>query len=92
MAEPKRIMAKNVNFHIGVTSLGSKLSLQATKNNELEVTVYGVKATSKTTGRTVLIPFSNITGIELVPEDGAVQKTVINAPPRNLVSAKPGVS
>ena len=85
MADKTKMLAKNVNFQVGVTSLGSKLSLQASKNNELEVTAYGVKATSHTTGRVVLIPYSNITGIELIPEPGTVvAKPAINAPPRNL--------
>lgn len=63
-----KLLAKNVNFINGVPSLGSKLSLQAKHGNTLEVTQFGVIATSKGTGRSVLIPFSNISGVDLVTE------------------------
>lgn len=59
-------LAKSVNFHIGVTALGSALSLRASPYNELEVTPMGVIAHSKKSNRTVLIPYSNITGVELI--------------------------
>ena len=64
----KPILAKNVNFVNGVTALGSKLSLQASKSNTLEVTPLGLKATSQSSGRVILVPFTNISGMELYPE------------------------
>lgn len=59
-------LAKSVNFHIGVTALGSALSLRANATVQLEVTPNGVIAYSSKHKRTVLVPYSNITGVELI--------------------------
>lgn len=79
----KKKMAKSVNFVNGVTQLGSRLSLQAGRHNTLEVTALGIKATSTSTERCVLIPWNNISGIELY-YDGPRKAVVIEAPPKNV--------
>ena len=64
MSKP-RMLAKNVQLHVGVPMLASKLSVQASKSNELEVTEFGVIARSSKTKRAILLPYSNIIGVEL---------------------------
>lgn len=61
-----KVLAKTVQLGIGVDLLGSAMSLNCSRGNELEVTPLGVKATSKKTGRIVLIPWANIRGVELI--------------------------
>lgn len=78
-----KVFAKNVNFVNGVNQLGSRLSLQANRHNTLEVTAIGVKATSTSTERSLLIPWNNISGIELY-YDGPHKAVVIEAPPKNV--------
>lgn len=73
MADQKKLYAKNVNFKVGVPSLGSKLSLQNRGGNTLEVTEYGIIAHSRTTGRDVLVPWSNIAGADLVNDTEATK-------------------
>lgn len=67
MTKNQRI--KTVQFAVGVDLLGSKMTLTAQRGTELELTGVGVMAHSRSTGRTVLIPFSNIKGLELLPEE-----------------------
>lgn len=64
-ASTKRL-AKTVQLGIGIDLLGSAMSLNNRKGNELEVTSLGVEATSKKFGRVVLIPWSNIRGLEFI--------------------------
>jgi hypothetical protein len=72
----KKILAKTVHMHLGCPALGGKMSLQAGKENTLEVTPFGIIATSKKTRRTVLLPYSNIIDSELIYEAEEVQSVV----------------
>lgn len=70
MAPPKKQkqLAKVVHMHAGVELIGSRTSMAYKPGkNELEVTALGVKAWSKETNRTVLVPWANIRGCELMP-------------------------
>ena len=68
MAEPARekVLAKMVQLGLGIDMLGSVLSLQSKRGNELEVTPIGIKAYSEKSKRTILIPWANIRGCELL--------------------------
>lgn len=66
LAEPKKILAKAFHMVVGVDLIGAKTSLATSKNMELEVTPLGIKAYSKSSKRTVLIPWTNIKGAELL--------------------------
>jgi len=58
-----------VHFAIGLDLIGSKTSLSYTKY-DIEATAIGIKAMSRTTGRTIVVPYSNVKGFELLPEGG----------------------
>jgi hypothetical protein len=66
MAKPK-LLASIVQLYAGVDLIGSTMSVNNRKA-ELEVTPIGVKMKSKKTKRSILIPWSNVKGIELLPE------------------------
>lgn len=53
---------------IGCDLIGSKMSMAASKTLDLELTPVGVKASSKNSGRIMIIPFANIKGIEMMKE------------------------
>jgi hypothetical protein len=63
-AESAPVLVKKMHMHIGVDLIGSKTSLAASKTTVLTLTDVGVHAVSGS-GRKILIPFSNIKGIEL---------------------------
>jgi hypothetical protein len=63
-----KVLAKSVHLGLGLDLLGSKTSLNSKRGNELEVTALGVKA-KNAAGRVVLIPWANIKGVELAPEE-----------------------
>lgn len=65
----KNQKVKTVQFAVGVDLLGSKLTLSSGRGTELEATGVGVMAHSKSTGRYVLIPYSNCKGIEFLPPE-----------------------
>lgn len=60
-----RILAKSFQMHLAVDMVGSKSSMAASKNIDLEVTPLGIKMFSKASKRIVLIPWPNIKGVEL---------------------------
>jgi hypothetical protein len=62
----KDLKVKTVQFAVGIDLLGSKLTLSASKNNELEATPYGIMAHSVASKRYILIPYPNCKGIEFV--------------------------
>lgn len=66
-AKPTKVLCKNMHMVVGVDFIGSKTSMSASRNLELEVTPLGIKAFSKSTGRLVLIPWTNVKGAELFP-------------------------
>jgi hypothetical protein len=66
-----KVYVKVVHLHTGSPALGGKLSLQATKNNTLEVTPEGIKAVSKASKRCILIPYSNVVDCELYYQEAA---------------------
>jgi hypothetical protein len=60
---------KSVHMAIGLDLIGSKTSLDYSKY-DIEATAIGIKAQSRNTGRTIIIPYSNCKGFELMPEGG----------------------
>ena len=58
---------KVCHLAIGVDLLGSKTSLQTKGPTTLEMTSIGIRAHSKNSNRTVIIPYSNVKGFELFP-------------------------
>ena len=66
MARPYKQMAKVVHMYAGLDLIGSKTTISS-RDADLEVVAYGIKATSKKTKRIILIPYSNIKGAELLP-------------------------
>jgi hypothetical protein len=61
-----RVFAKVCHLAIGIDLLGSATSLSTGRGRTLEVTPIGIKAHSEKSGRTVVIPYSNIKGFELL--------------------------
>jgi hypothetical protein len=66
MARPHKVYAKTIQIHAGLELIGSKMSLSH-KQNDMEVTPIGIRVLSKKTKRTVIIPWGNIKGAELLP-------------------------
>ncbi len=60
-----KTLASVVQFYKGVELMGSRQTYNA-KHGEIEVTPIGVKITSKKTGTTVLVPWTNVTGCQLL--------------------------
>jgi hypothetical protein len=60
-----KVLAKVVQLYAGLDLIGSKQTVNS-KDAELEVTPVGVKMTSKKTKREILLPWSNIKGVELI--------------------------
>lgn len=83
-----KVIVKTVQFYKGVELMGSKSSAQTIpRHSEVEATPLGVKCTSFKSKRTILVPWSNVTGCELsyeVPVEEAIQshKEVTEAPKR----------
>lgn len=65
--KPKALV-KSFQMVVGVDLIGSKMSMSASKNIELIDTGNAVVAYSKNTNRIIKIPYTNIKGIELLPE------------------------
>jgi hypothetical protein len=66
MARPQKVLAKIVQLGLGLDLIGSKMSV-SNRNAILEVTPLGVKMISRANNRVVLLPWSNIKGVELIP-------------------------
>lgn len=62
----KDLKVKTVQFAVGIDLLGSKMTLTASKNNELEATPYGIMAHSQASKRWILIPYPNCKGVEFI--------------------------
>lgn len=69
MATARKLLAKVVHLSEGVDLMRGIKSIHA-KDSILEVTNYGIIATSKKNKRVIIIPWANIKGAELFP-DGA---------------------
>ncbi len=67
MAKETKVLAKVVHLYAGLELIGSKSSIN-NRESEVEVTPIGCKVVSRKTKRIVLIPWSNIKGVELLPE------------------------
>jgi hypothetical protein len=52
-------------FHTGVELLGSALSFRRSAKSSAVATDVGVEITSKSTGRIVVVPYSNVRCLEL---------------------------
>lgn len=61
-----KVLAKTVQLYAGLDLIASKQSVH-TREAELEVTPLGIKMTSRKNGRVILLPYSNIKGCELMP-------------------------
>lgn len=64
---PQKTYCKTVQLYAGLDLIGSKQSINC-RDAELEVTPVGIVMRSKKTQRTVLLPWSNIKGAELLPQ------------------------
>lgn len=75
---------KVFRFHmaIGVDLIGSKTSMQASKTVDLWETDRGIEMYSKTSNRTLVIPYSNVKGYELFPEVKQAEEEAKAAPKR----------
>lgn len=78
MSESKNPKLLVVHLGIGLDLIGSKTSLHNNKY-DIEATQIGVLAKSRTSGRSILIPWTNIKGAELMPETGIVSKAPAQA-------------
>lgn len=63
---------KRFHMYAGVDLVGSKTSMAESRNITLEATSVGIKMHSKTSNRIVVVPYPNIKGFELYPEEQAV--------------------
>ncbi len=68
---------KTLHIAIGIDLIGSRTSLAASHNLELLETPIGIEARSKNSNRTVIIPYSNCKGYELLSE-----KTILQEKPK----------
>lgn len=59
---------KTIQMAIGCDLIGSKMSL-GHKENEMTERPHGIEILSKKTGRIMLIPYTNIKGYEILPEE-----------------------
>jgi hypothetical protein len=59
---------KVAQLAVGLDLIGSKMSVAASANLELTELPYGVQAYSKGSNRTIIIPWTNIKGLELIAE------------------------
>jgi hypothetical protein len=66
MARPQKIYAKVLHMYAGLDLIGSKTTVSH-REAEIEVTSIGCRIRSKKTKRTLIIPYSNIKGVELLP-------------------------
>lgn len=64
--QSNKTFAKVAHLAIGIDLLGSTTSLVAKRGTTLEVTQIGIKAHSEKSNRTIVIPYSNIKGFELI--------------------------
>jgi len=64
----RKTLAKTIHLYTGVDLMGSKTSVHY-KEAEIEVLPIGAKITSKKTKRVIVIPWANIKGAELFPEE-----------------------
>jgi hypothetical protein len=64
--------AKAIHIHAGVDLIGSRTSASHA-DADLTLTNQGVLIVSRKTKRSVLIPYANTKGIELLPEGGEVK-------------------
>ena len=58
-------LASQVEFGVGAHLMGSSLTLAASRGSKLEISAFGVLASSSSTGRIVLLPWANLKAIEL---------------------------
>ena len=63
--KPSKNRALNLQLGVGLDMIGSRTSVRADKQTELEVTGVGVVMTSHKSKRKVLVPFANLRGVEL---------------------------
>lgn len=71
MENPNKVLGKVVHLYAGLDLIGSKTSLTH-RESEIEVTPVGLRITSKKTQRVILLPWSNVKGVELLTENEGV--------------------
>jgi hypothetical protein len=81
-----KVLCKIVHFYKGVELMGSKQTARTDRNTEVEATPLGVKCTSFKSKRTVLVPWSNVTGCELFYEAPAPKEV---EPPKVETAPEP---
>lgn len=64
----KYLRVKVFHMHEGLDLIGSTKSIMSSDRAILWLLPYGVKMYSKKTGRIIIVPFSNIRGLELLNE------------------------
>jgi len=79
MSENKTVKVKTVHMAVGLDLLGSKTSFQAGRNYDIEATQIGIKIHSRTSGRTIVVPYPNVKGFELLSEGASVSDGKMNA-------------
>lgn len=60
---------KAMHMAIGVDLIGSATSMSAGRHVELEATAIGIRMYSKKSKRVIVIPYSNVKGFELFPDE-----------------------
>ena len=88
MSENNNPKVKSAELAIGVSMLGSKQTLSCDRNYELEATPYGIQAHSKATGRTIVIPYTNVRGYELLTQSAPVNHSVNSRTEQALKEAR----
>lgn len=75
-SQPKGRKIKSFQMAVSVDLIGSKMSMSSSKNLSLVELVHGIEMKSKASARTVIIPWSNVKGYEVLytPDDDAIQK------------------
>lgn len=75
---------KRLHMYAGVDLIGAKTSMAENRNISLEATAIGIKMISKGTNRIVVIPYSNVKGFEMYPEEqesmGQIEQAEVVAP------------
>lgn len=77
--ETNTVKVKICHLAVGLDLIGSKTSLESGRNYDIEATLVGIKIVSKSSQRTILVPYSNIKGFELLNEGAATGRTNASA-------------
>lgn len=73
MPESTNPKVKMMHLAIGVDFLGSKTSFVSGRNYDMEATSIGIRIKSISSGRDVVVPYSNVKGFEMLQDGVAAQ-------------------